>query len=177
MQTKNAQCLNMQNAKTGRVETRLTWSAGNPGSFSPPLSANPCLFWMPKMTYELMDRASAFSPMLSKERLLSPFSVSVSSLSSGFLHLLLPCSADFICRKWSKDRKAVLASFLFLFFFFRFFSLLLSTFPTSQQHWQRKETSSLLCVFFLAYCLPLFSIFLPPFLFSFSSFLFSPPLR
>jgi len=121
MQTKNAQCLNMQNAKTGRVETRLTWSAGNPGSFSPPLSANPCLFWMPKMTYELMDKAFAFSPMLSKERLLSPFSVSVSSLSSGFLHLLLPCSADFICRKWSKDRKAVLASFLFLFFFFSFF--------------------------------------------------------
>ena len=77
---------------------------------------------MPKMTYELMDRASVFSPMLSKERLLSPFSVSVSSLSSGFLHLLLPCSAYFICRKWSKDRKAVLASFLFLFFFSFFFS-------------------------------------------------------
>jgi len=39
--TKNAQCqsLNMQNAKTGRVETRLTWSTGHPDSFSPPLSA------------------------------------------------------------------------------------------------------------------------------------------
>jgi len=29
----------MQNAKTGRVETRLTWSTGHPDSFSPPLSA------------------------------------------------------------------------------------------------------------------------------------------
>jgi len=32
-------------------------------------------------------------------------------LSTGYLHFLLPCSADFICRKWS-NRKAVLASFL-----------------------------------------------------------------
>jgi len=126
MQTKNAKC-----KKTRRVETRLAWSAGDPGSFSPPLSANPCLFWMPKMTYELMDRGSAFSPLVSKERVLSPFSVSVSSLSSGFLRLLVPCSADFICRKWSKDWKAVPASFLFLFSFFY-----------------------VLFLFFLFYCLP-----------------------
>jgi len=128
---------------------------------------------MAKMTYELMDRGSAFSPLVSKERLLSPFSVSVSSLSSGFLHLLLPCSADFICRKLSKDRKAVPASFLFLFSFFFIFFLFycLPSRPHSNTG-EGKKLPLFSMFFFLAYYLPLFRIFLLPFLFFFFSPLF-----
>ena len=103
--------------------------------------------------------------------LLSPFSVSVSSLFFGFLHLLLPCSTDFICRKLSKDRKAVLASFLFLFFFFSIFFLIFLFYSLpSQPHSNTGEGKKL----------PLFSAFFfsPTSLSYFSStfsFLLLPP--
>jgi len=125
---------------------------------------------MPKMTYELMDRGSAFSPLVSKERLLSPFSVSVSSLSSGFLHLLLPCAADFICKKLSKDRKVVPASFLFLFslFFIFFLFYCLPSRPHSNTGEGKKlplfsmfffsPTSYLSFVFFFSLFFPFFSL-------------------
>jgi len=58
------------------------------------------------------------------------------SLSTGFSSFVFPCSADFVCKTWSRDRKAVPASFLFLFSFFIFF------------------------LFFLFYCLPSFSFFI-----------------
>jgi len=33
------------------------------------------------------------------------------SLFTGFSSFVLPCSADLVCKKWSKDRKAVPACF------------------------------------------------------------------
>ena len=54
----------------------------------------------------------------------SPLQSSFLSLSSGFLHFLLPCSADLICKNESKDRKAVPAGLWFLFFFLYFLRFL-----------------------------------------------------
>jgi len=120
------------------------------------------------MTYELMDRGSAFSPLVSKERLLSPFSVSVSSLSSGFLHLLLPCSADFICRKLSKDRKAVPASFLFLFSFFFIFFLFYCLPSRPHSNTGEGKKLPLFSMFFFSRLLPAsLSYFSSPFSFLF----------
>ena len=136
---------------------KFHWSAGDPGSFSPPLSTNPCLFWMPRMTYELMDRASAFLPLVSKERLLSPFSVSVSSFSSGFLHLLLLCSADFICRKngaKTESQSLLLPCFSSLFFVFSFLFYCLPSWSHCNAR-MKEETPSVLCGFFFPNCLPL----------------------
>jgi hypothetical protein len=102
---------------------------------------------MPKMTCELMDRASAFLPLVSKERLLSPFSVSVSSHSSGFLHLLLLYFVDFIYRKNGakiESQSLLLPCFSSLFrLFFSLLSILLPAFLILQQ--RKDEGRNSLC--------------------------------
>jgi len=93
-----------------------------------------------------------------------------------FLHFLLPCSADFICRK-IEQRPKVNPCFFFVSPLF-FSSVLFSSFSstaclpnlTATQGW-RKETPSVLCVFFsllTAYLSCVFSYL--------SFFCFSPPL-
>jgi hypothetical protein len=126
---------------------------------------------MPKMTCELMDKASAFSPLVSKERLLSPFSVSVSSLSSSFLHLLPLCSADFICRKdgaKTESQSLLLPCFSSLFFhiFFSLLSLLLPAFLISQQR-KDEGRNSLCSMHFFCTSLAVFSALFSPFFPSF----------
>jgi len=69
-----------------------------------------------------------------------------------FLHSLLPCSADFICRKIEQRLKANPCFFLVspLFFFHLFFSLLSLLLPTFLISQQRKDEGKKL---------PLFSVF------------------
>ena len=162
--------------KTGRVETRLTWSAGDPGSFSPPLSANPRLFWMPKMTCELMDRASAFSPLVSKERLLSPFSFLLSLFRSPLFLLVFCTFFSSFCRPKVSPCFCLVSPLFFSSFLFSSFSST-ACLPdlTATQGWRKKLplfyaffsllTAYLSCVFCLS-----FSVFLCSLL-SFSAWL------
>jgi len=59
----------------------------------------------------------------------SPLQSSFLSLFTGFLHFLLPCSADFICKKWKQRPKGspcwFMVSLLFFVFPALFFFLLL----------------------------------------------------
>ena len=107
-----------------------------------------------------------------------PFLSSASSSLSlyWFLHFLLPCSADFICKKIEQIPKVspcffLVSPLLFLPFLFSSFSST-ACLPdlTATQGW-RKETPSVLCVFFsllTAYLSCVFSYL--------SFFCFSPPL-
>jgi len=66
----------------------------------------------------VLPSASVFSPysLLVFFFWVSPLQSSCLSLSTGFLHFFLPCSADFICKNESKDRKAVPAGLWFFVF-------------------------------------------------------------
>ena len=109
--------------------------------------------------------------------LLFPFSVSVSSLSSSFLHLLLLCSADFICRKNGVKTESLPYFFLvspiffssFLFYSFSSTACLPDLIAT--QGW-RKKLPLFYAFFFSRNCLPLLCFL--SFFFCFSMLCFAP---
>jgi len=77
--------------------------------------------------------ASALSPysLLAFFFWVSPLQSSFLSLSTDFLHFLLPCSADFICKKWKQRPKGSPCWFMVSLLFFVFPALSLFFFSSS----------------------------------------------
>jgi len=166
--------------KTGRIETH-----GLPGPLATPAlsvlhclqipACSECQRWLASWWTELL-----LSRLWYPKRdsfLLSPFSVSVSSLSFGFLHLLLLFLQ-------TESQSLLLPCFSSLFFVFSFLFFLFYCLPSWSHSNARmkEETPSVLCLFFSPNCLPLlrflsfffcFSLF-SPFFFCLASLLFFP---
>jgi len=165
MQIKNAQCLNMQNAKNWDSRDTTYLVRWRPRLFQSSTVYKSLLVLNAKDDLRVDGQSFCFLAFgIQRE---TPFSVSVSSLSSGFLHLLPLCSADFICRKdgaKTESQSLLLPCFSSLFFhiFFSLLSLLLPAFLISQQRKDEGRNSLCSMHFFctsLAVFSALFSLF------------------
>jgi len=182
MQTNNAQCLNMQNAKNWESRDTAYLVRWRPRLFQSSTVCKSPLVLNAKDDLRADGQSFCFlASGIQRETpfsfLLSPFSVSVSSLSFGFLHLLLLFLQ-------TESQSLLLPCFSSLFFVFSFLFFLFYCLPSWSHSNARmkEETPSVLCLFFSPNCLPLlrflsfffcFSLF-SPFFFCLASLLFFP---
>jgi len=126
----------------------------------------------------VLPSVSALSPysLLAFFFWVSPLQSSSLSLSTGFLHFLLPCFTDLICRKMKAktEKKSLLISGFSSPFHFFFFFLFYCLPSRSHSNARMKEKNSLVLCFF-SLLMPASLMFFLVFLFSFFPTLFSSP--